>query len=38
MHLVLLIGSTGCGKSTIFNFLVGGDFYINNKELKIKNP
>ncbi|CAD8107984.1 unnamed protein product [Paramecium sonneborni] len=40
MSVVLLIGVTGSGKSTIFNFLSGADFSFNNDkvELEIKNP
>ena len=36
MQIILLIGVTGCGKSTIFNFLAGADFILDNKELAIK--
>ncbi|CAK89860.1 unnamed protein product (macronuclear) [Paramecium tetraurelia] len=39
ISVVLLVGVTGSGKSTIFNFLSGADFIIDeNNELVIKNP
>ncbi|CAD8080628.1 unnamed protein product [Paramecium primaurelia] len=39
MSVVLLVGVTGSGKSTIFNFQSGADFIINDKkQLEIKNP
>ncbi|CAD8061888.1 unnamed protein product [Paramecium sonneborni] len=39
MSVVLIVGVTGSGKSTIFNFLSGADFIFNHKlELEVKNP
>lgn len=32
LQVILLIGMTGAGKSTIFNFLVGAEFYLIEKD------
>ncbi|CAK79310.1 unnamed protein product (macronuclear) [Paramecium tetraurelia] len=38
IEIVLLVGTTGAGKFTLFNFLSGADFKIQDRELQLKNP
>lgn len=36
--IILLIGLTGAGKSTLFNYLCGAEFVSNGRELELKHP
>ncbi|CAD8187687.1 unnamed protein product [Paramecium octaurelia] len=38
IEIVLFVGKTGAGKSTLFNFLSGAEFKIQERELELRNP